>query len=77
MSIEVIDCAQGFNFDGEIKTTEESSNQAHVMPTRITRCERTNKFKGKMKKILKFMLSWYCIYHHLDYPRVLVITYRR
>ena len=48
MYIEVIDCAQGFSLDhGETKTTEESSDQASIMSTRITRRKRTNKFKGK------------------------------
>jgi hypothetical protein len=48
MSIEVIDCAQGFSLDhGETKTTEESPNQAPIMPSGPTRRERTNKFKGK------------------------------
>ena len=50
MSIEVIDCAQGFSLDGETKTTEESSDQAHIMPTRTTRRERTNTFKGENEK---------------------------
>ena len=45
MSIEVIDCAQGFSLDGETKTTQESSDQALI--TRTTRRERTNKFRGK------------------------------
>ena len=48
MYIEVIDCAQGFSLDyGETKTTKESSDQAPIIPTRTTRRERTNKFKGK------------------------------
>ena len=46
MSIEVIDCAQGFSLDGETKTTEESSGQAPTMQTRTTRRERSHKFKG-------------------------------
>ena len=46
MSIEVIDCAQGFSLDGETKTTEESSGQAPTMKTRTTRRERSHTFKG-------------------------------
>ena len=46
MSIEVIDCAQGFSLDGETKTTEESSDQAPNISTRTTRRERSHRFKG-------------------------------
>lgn len=50
MSIEVIDCAQGFGLDGEIKTTQKSSDQAPVMPTRTARRERSHKFKGNTEE---------------------------